>query len=158
MADIHDHLKHEHEDHHGDFHVVPVKYLVMTGVALLFLTVITVLASYIDFAAVDLTELNIIVAMAIAVVKASLVCLFFMHLRWDRSFNAFVLVASIAFVGLFITFAFKDTQEYSEEVRQYQRQIDLGKEPPNIQAMIDEMNTPPQVRTATPATPATEGH
>lgn len=145
MADMHDHLDaaHDDHDHHGDFHIVPIRYLVMTGAALLFLTVITVLAAYVDFTEYDLNEMNIIVAMAIACVKASLVCLFFMHLRWDRGFNSFVLVSSIAFVGLFIVFAFTDTVEYSEEVEQYQMEVDLGKEPQGIQAMIDEMNTPP---------------
>lgn len=102
--------------HHGVGHVVSPKILITTALGLLFLTVITVLAAKLDFERFDLRELNIFVALAIAVVKGSLVCLYFMHLRWDRPFNAFVLVAALAFVGLFIWFAMTDTGEYQFEV------------------------------------------
>ena len=44
-----------------------------------------------------------------------LVALVFMHLRWDKPFNAFVLVGSIAFVGLFMMFALLDTREYAPD-------------------------------------------
>ena len=115
--DSHAHGDDAHE-HHGIGHVVSPKILVATAAALLVLTVVTVAAAKIDFEQVDLRELNIFVALAIAVLKASLVCLFFMHLRWDRPFNAFVLVTSLALVGLFIWFAMTDTHEYQPEVVQ----------------------------------------
>lgn len=113
--DSHEHGDEAHE-HHGVGHVVSPKILIATGAALLVLTVVTVAAAKIDFEQVDLRELNIFVALAIAVVKASLVCLFFMHLRWDRPFNAFVLVGSLALVALFIWFAMTDSHEYQPEV------------------------------------------
>lgn len=97
---------------HGVGHVVSPKVLIATCLALLVLTVVTVLVAKIDFAEYNMYELNIVVAMAVAVVKASLVCLFFMHLYWDRPFNGFVLVSSLAFVALFITFSMTDTLEY----------------------------------------------
>ncbi len=96
---------------HGVGHVVPLKILVATGMALLALTAITVWAASIDFGAG-----NIFVAMIIAGVKASLVVLFFMHLFWDRPFHSFVFVTSICFVVLFIAFALTDSVEYQEEV------------------------------------------
>jgi cytochrome c oxidase subunit 4 len=105
----------EHPEH-GVGHVVHPKVLIATGAALLVLTVITVAAAKIDFAQLDLRELNIFVALAIAVCKASLVCLFFMHLRWDRPFNGFVLITSLALVALFIWFAMTDSHEYQPEV------------------------------------------
>lgn len=121
MADHHD----SHSDeHHGVGHVVPAKYLIATGTALLVLTGVTVGAAKVDFNAVDMPEMNIIVALAIAVLKATLVCLFFMHLRWDRPFNAFVLVGSIAFVGIFISFAMTDTFEYRADIEQYRETAD----------------------------------
>jgi cytochrome c oxidase subunit IV len=107
-----------HEGEHGVGHIVSPKILFATAAALLVLTVITVLAGKLDFSQVDLNELNIFVALAIAVVKATLVCLFFMHLRWDRPFNAFVLVASLSLVALFIGFAMTDTSEYKPDVIQ----------------------------------------
>jgi len=52
------------------------------------------------------------VALAVAVVKSTLVALFFMHLRWDKPFNAIVFISALLFVFLFITFALLDTKEY----------------------------------------------
>ena len=72
-------------------HVVPLRLLVGVLVALLFLTVVTVAVTY-----VDLGPVNLVVALLIALVKASLVLLVFMHLRWDRPFNAVVLITSLA--------------------------------------------------------------
>jgi cytochrome c oxidase subunit 4 len=72
--------------------------------ALLLLTVITVLVSY-----VDLGLGNVAVAMAIASVKASLVALFFMHLKSeDRLVWGFALVP-IAFLALIIFGTLVDT-------------------------------------------------
>ena len=111
MANMHSTSADAHDDGHGVGHVVPVRYLVATGLALLVLTVVTVWVAGFDFGAA-----NIFVALLIAGFKASLVVLFFMHLRWDRPFNSFIFVASIAFVVLFIAFALTDTIEYSPDL------------------------------------------
>ena len=58
-------------DNHSEHFIIPLKYYVITLVALLILTVVTVLV-----AQVDLGFLNIYVAMAVAAVKASFVILF----------------------------------------------------------------------------------
>ena len=71
--------------------------------ALLFLTLVTVGASYID-----LGPANIVVAILIATTKASLVGLFFMHLIHDRPINAMVLVAGFMFLGLLLSFCMLD--------------------------------------------------
>jgi cytochrome c oxidase subunit 4 len=98
-------------EHHGVGHIVPVRILAATAIALLILTVITVIVASFDFG-----NLNIWVALAIAVIKASLVVAFFMHLKYDRPFNTIVFVASISFVALFISFALTDTTEYAPVV------------------------------------------
>lgn len=109
-----------HNDHaHGDGHplvghVVPLSLLLATGLSLIALTVVTVAVRYIDVG-----EFNIWIALGVAVVKAVLVVLIFMHLRWDRSFNLLTLVGSILFVLLLIGFAMMD-------VHQYQRQLVAG--------------------------------
>jgi cytochrome c oxidase subunit 4 len=97
--------------HHGVGHVVPVSVLVATGLALLLLTLLTVFAAGHDFG-----NINIWIALAIAVFKGSLVVLFFMHLRYDRPFNGIVFVASLAFVAILISFALTDTTEYAPDV------------------------------------------
>ncbi|RLS47048.1 MAG: hypothetical protein DWH86_01535 [Planctomycetota bacterium] len=102
---------HAAEVHPEVGHVVPVKYLVGAGVALLFLTVITVAVRYID-----LGEANLMLALAIAVVKATIVALIFMHLRWDRPFNLLVLIGSIVFVGIMLAFSAMDVHQNSPTI------------------------------------------
>ena len=53
------------------------------------------------------------IAMAIALVKAAFVGLYFMHLRWDAPLNGFILVASLLFVTLFIVITLMDTGQYA---------------------------------------------
>lgn len=91
-------------------HLVPVSTLFLTASALLVLTIITVAVRYIDIG-----EFNIWVALGIACVKATLVALFFMHLRWDRPFNQLVFVACIVFVTLMMGFCIMDTSQYRRE-------------------------------------------
>jgi len=116
QAAVHTHSVGPGGEHHGVGHIVSPKILIATAFALLVLTALTVASVRIDFHQLDLPELNIAIALTIAFIKGSLVCLFFMHLRWDRPFNAIVLVSSLAFVALFIGFAITDTSEYHEEV------------------------------------------
>jgi cytochrome c oxidase subunit 4 len=96
-------------DHVG--HVTSIKLLVNVLAALLVLTVVTVAVSY-----VDLGPLNLAVAMLIACVKASLVVLFFMHLLWDKPFNAVLFLSTLLFLALFIGFCVLDTREYAPDV------------------------------------------
>ncbi|TWT45238.1 hypothetical protein RAS1_16600 [Phycisphaerae bacterium RAS1] len=98
----------ESHAHPGVGHVVPTSLLGATLVALLVLTGVTV-----GLSGVKLGSFNIGIAMLIATIKGALVCLYFMHLRWDRPFNAIILIASLAFLALFITLALMDTLEYA---------------------------------------------
>jgi cytochrome c oxidase subunit 4 len=100
------------EAKHGGTHVVPVRILVATGLALLVFTWLTVAATK-----VDLGEMNIFIALGIAVIKGSLVALYFMHLRWDRPFNGIVFIGSLAFVTLLISLVLVDTSEYQPELK-----------------------------------------
>ena len=100
-----------HDDHgHGLAHVAEIKVLVATGSTLLFLTLVTVLATKIDFGA----NINLAIAMVIAVTKATLVILFFMHLRYDRLFHSVVFVAAILAASLFVGFTLMDTSQYQQ--------------------------------------------
>src|SRR5258708_6519897 len=99
-----------HDDHHGLSHIASIKVLVATGGTLLLLTIVTVLATKIDFGA----NVNFGIAMAIAVVKATLVILFFMHLKYDRLFHAVVFVAAILAASLFVGFTLMDTNQYQQ--------------------------------------------
>ena len=104
----------DHADHHDDHdeneisHVASVKTLVGTGGTLLFLTILTVLATKIDFGA----NINLAIAMVISVTKATLVILFFMHLRYDRLFHTVVFVSAICAASLFVGFTLMDSSQY----------------------------------------------
>ena len=100
----------EHHDDHGQglAHVAEIKVLCATGGTLLFLTLVTVLATKIDFGA----NINLAIAMAIAVIKATLVVLFFMHLKYDKLFHSVVFVSAILAASLFVGFTLMDSNQY----------------------------------------------
>lgn len=111
-------MSHTDSTHHDDQigHVVPVKFLVFICCILLFLTAVTVWISRYDFTEINIAEMGIILALGVATVKATIVGLYFMHLRWDRAFIGFIFVASILFVALFIGIALTDTMEYQPTI------------------------------------------
>lgn len=90
----------EHTQEHGGHEA---KVYFVTLIALLILTLITVGASYVDFGAG-----NIVIALFIATVKASLVALIFMHLNHEKPINAVIAVAGFLFLGIFLMFCFLD--------------------------------------------------
>lgn len=63
-------------------HIVPTKLYVRVFAALLALTALTVTASFFDLGGGRLHYANAIVALSIAVCKATLVVLYFMHVRY----------------------------------------------------------------------------
>jgi len=89
---------------HGEqsAHVTSPKTYGMVLGALLVLTIVTVQASYIDFG-----SMNTVVALIIATAKASLVALFFMHLRHDK-FNAVIFCGGLLFLGIFLIWTLFD--------------------------------------------------
>jgi cytochrome c oxidase subunit 4 len=63
-----------------------------------------------------LGPLTLWVALLIAGVKAALVALYFMHLRWDRPLNGIIMAISIGFVIMFVGGALTDTAEYQRDM------------------------------------------
>jgi cytochrome c oxidase subunit 4 len=92
-------------------HVASLRLLVVVLIALMFGTWLTVSATY-----VDLGALNIWIGLAIATGKAVLVGLYYMHLRWDKPFNAFVFLSAFFFLALFVGIALMDTAHYQEVI------------------------------------------
>ncbi|MDD9305226.1 MAG: cytochrome C oxidase subunit IV family protein [Desulfobacter sp.] len=70
---------------------------------LLVLTGITVGASY-----VDLGRFNVWIALGIASVKASLVLMFFMHLKFESRMLVISFLSTIGFLAIMIGFTFWD--------------------------------------------------
>jgi cytochrome c oxidase subunit IV len=91
-----------HTEHAINTKAETAKYLA-TLIVLLILTAITVGASYINFGSG-----NVVIALAIATVKAIIVGLIFMHLLHDKPVNAVIAVAGFLFLGIFLMFDFLD--------------------------------------------------
>ncbi len=89
------------DDHHA--HVVSSQVFLNVLVALLILTIITVAISRFDFGSG-----NMIMAMAVAALKASLVMAVFMHLRWDTPINNIFFLSAFVILSLLFLFSFAD--------------------------------------------------
>jgi cytochrome c oxidase subunit 4 len=93
-------------------HVVPLRVYFTVFAALLFLTWLTVAASRFDFGSVAVLgatlPLNLIVAVAIAVIKATLVVLYFMHVRYGTSLVGVVVSAAVVWLGILLLLTFGD--------------------------------------------------
>jgi len=111
-----------HDDHHHEGlpgtigHVSPWQSLVKVLAVLLLLTVITVAV-----AQVDLGRLNVVGAIGIASVKASIVSLWFMHLRYDKRFNFWIMIGSLAFVVWMVGYILFDTSLYQHNIEEYRK-------------------------------------
>jgi cytochrome c oxidase subunit 4 len=97
------------DEHEAHTHVVPGWLLLTVFAALILLTFMTVAVTWVDFG----RTANVWIALVIAAVKAGLVALYFMHLRWDSPFNGFILCVSLFFVALFIGIVVLDSKEYN---------------------------------------------
>ncbi len=97
-------------------HVVAPRILLGVFGALVVLTALTVAVSYFD-----LGELNLIVALSIATVKASLVALWFMHLRYDSGIYSFIFLVGVVFLGLFLIITMLDSVQYQPNIEKWQK-------------------------------------
>jgi cytochrome c oxidase subunit IV len=84
-------------------HVVSMRLYLVIFITLLFLTALTTAVAY-----VDLGVMNTVVAMLIAVIKMSLVVLFFMHVKYSSGLIRVVVVAGIFWLAIMITFTMAD--------------------------------------------------
>ncbi|HXJ96113.1 MAG TPA: cytochrome C oxidase subunit IV family protein [Terriglobia bacterium] len=84
-------------------HVHPKFFYVKVFLALIFLTALTTAVAY-----VDLGYFNTVAALVIAVVKASLVVLFFMHLKEQEGMTRVVIVAAVLWLAVFIVITLSD--------------------------------------------------
>ena len=85
-------------------HIIPLRTLVTVFGSLIGLTVLTVVASLLPLGPLDMP-----VAILIAMVKASLVVLYFMALKYDKPVNSLTFSVGSLFVVIFITFTLFDT-------------------------------------------------
>jgi cytochrome c oxidase subunit 4 len=86
-------------------HIIPLKTLLSTTLALLVLTIATVGVFYLNIPA----PFDVVVALLLATFKATLVGMFFMGLYYDEKFNTVVLVFSFLFFFVFVGITLLDT-------------------------------------------------
>ena len=95
---------HGHGQGHGH-HIIPYKVYYAVFGALIFLTITTVIT-----ASIDLSGFNVPLALAIAGVKATLVVMFFMALKYDSKVNVMIFSVGLLFVIVFLGFTLLDTE------------------------------------------------
>jgi len=94
----------ENKHSQASHHITPLRTYLVIGASLLILTAITVGLSFIHFGA-----FNLVIAMLIASVKATLVAMFFMHLYYDNKLFTAIFSIALIFVSVFIILTMFDT-------------------------------------------------
>jgi cytochrome c oxidase subunit 4 len=85
-------------------HIVPVRVYVTIFVTLLVCTGLTVLAAFYDFP----WQLNTIIALTIAVAKATLVVLYFMHVRYSIRLVWVIVGSALFWMAIMFALTFSD--------------------------------------------------
>ena len=93
--------EHSHSEEH---HVTGYKTYFIVWVLLMILTATTVYVSYLDFG-----TFNIVIAMIVASIKASVVALFFMHLKFEDTFTWLFAIFPLLLLFLLIGLTMIDT-------------------------------------------------
>jgi cytochrome c oxidase subunit 4 len=87
----------------GRAHETSPKTYAKVLLTLMMLTVITVVAAGFDFGSA-----NVVIALVIATIKASLVAMFFMHLLHDKPMNSLIFVSGLVFLAIFLMLTLLD--------------------------------------------------
>jgi cytochrome c oxidase subunit 4 len=85
-------------------HIVPVRIYFVIFLALLVGTILTAWVAFYDFPG----PLNAIVALTIAVIKAGLVILYFMHMRYSQRLIWVVFGAALFWLAIMFALTFSD--------------------------------------------------
>jgi cytochrome c oxidase subunit IV len=78
-------------------HVVPVRVYLAIFVTLLALTALTITVAF-----VDLGVMNTVIMLVIAFTKATLVVLYFMHVRWSSRLTRIIVSGAFIWLGLLV--------------------------------------------------------
>jgi len=85
-------------------HIVSVRVYVTIFLVLLVGTALTVIAAFYDFP----WQLNTIVALTIATVKATFVVLYFMHVRYSSRLVWVIVASALFWMGILFALTFSD--------------------------------------------------
>jgi cytochrome c oxidase subunit IV len=85
-------------------HIVPVRIYVTIFLVLLAGTALTVMAAFYDFP----WQLNTVIALTIATIKATLVVLYFMHVRYSSRLIWVIVASALFWMGILFALTFSD--------------------------------------------------
>jgi cytochrome c oxidase subunit 4 len=114
------------EEHSATEHVSLATYLIVFA-ALMVLLIITVAVAFYVHAG----DLNLIIALVIATIKAALVVLFFMHVKYASRLTKIFVCAAFLWLAILFAFTFADYVS-----RDWQ---------PNSRGWVDQAHGPPQL-------------
>ncbi|MFH2050270.1 MAG: cytochrome C oxidase subunit IV family protein [bacterium] len=93
----------ENKNHTAEHHIIPLKTYLGVGAILFFLTAVTIWV-----AQVNLGGWNAVVAVSIAVIKATFVALIYMHLKYDNKIYSVIFLTALVFLAIFIALTMFD--------------------------------------------------
>lgn len=85
-------------------HIVSIKVYITIALALVVGTAVTVIAGKIDFPG----PLNVVIALTIACIKATLVVLYFMHVRYSSRLIWLIFASALFWMGILFALTFSD--------------------------------------------------
>src|SRR5262249_33920219 len=85
-------------------HIVPVRIYFLIFLALMIGTVLTAWVAFFDFPG----PLNAVIALTIACIKAALVILYFMHLRYSQRLTWVVFLSALFWLAIMFALTFSD--------------------------------------------------
>src|SRR5271155_2484401 len=88
---------------HSEHHIVPRRVYYLVFITLIVMTWVTAFV-----ATVDLGRLNVFVALSIAIFKASLVLLFFMHVKYGTRLTKMIVLSGIYWLILLLFIVMMD--------------------------------------------------
>ncbi|MBL8172112.1 MAG: cytochrome C oxidase subunit IV family protein [Acidobacteria bacterium] len=94
-------------EHSSEHHIVPLKYYFGVFGLLMVLTAVTVLVASFDLEHIW-GPLNIIVAMTVAVIKATAVVLIFMHVRWSSKLTQVIIISGLFWLLILLVMGVTD--------------------------------------------------
>ncbi len=108
-------------------HVLPLRVYYGVAAALIVFTAVTYMVAQLDLGA-----WNMVVALGVAAFKATLVLLFFMHLKYDNRLYAIIFSSAILFLAIFIVLTMFDTETRGvitpAKARPIVAQVDLARQ------------------------------
>ena len=85
-------------------HIVPVRIYITIFLVLLVGTALTVIAAFMDFP----WKFNTIIALTIATAKATVVVLYFMHVRYSSRLVWVIVASALFWMAILFAFTFSD--------------------------------------------------